>query len=132
LRPLPALLAASTAFAGLSILAPPAHAADEVFERPVDGVFPLVGHGWGHGRGMSQYGAYGAATQGKAYGEILAFYYPNTTPNASNLGEVRARLESYTGGAIGVRPEAGLSFEYYLTGQGYNVLLAPTTTACGT
>ncbi|MGE5416441.1 MAG: SpoIID/LytB domain-containing protein [Acidobacteriota bacterium] len=35
----------------------------------------FVGHGWGHGVGMSQWGAYGMATQSKSYQEILQFYY---------------------------------------------------------
>jgi stage II sporulation protein D len=33
------------------------------------------GHGWGHGVGMSQWGAYEMAKQGKTYNDILKFYY---------------------------------------------------------
>ena len=33
------------------------------------------GHGYGHGVGMSQYGAYGYAEHGKGYRFILAHYY---------------------------------------------------------
>ncbi|HLO04077.1 MAG TPA: sporulation protein SpoIID, partial [Symbiobacteriaceae bacterium] len=36
------------------------------------------GGGWGHGIGMSQYGAYGMALQGKTYREILTYYYTGT------------------------------------------------------
>ena len=36
------------------------------------------GEGWGHGVGMSQYGARALALSGHSYGQILAFYYPNT------------------------------------------------------
>lgn len=36
------------------------------------------GRGWGHGLGMSQYGAKGMADQGYTYDEILAYYYPGT------------------------------------------------------
>lgn len=39
----------------------------------------IRGHGFGHGVGMSQYGAYGYARQGKDYGFILAHYYTGTT-----------------------------------------------------
>lgn len=39
----------------------------------------IEGHGFGHGRGMSQYGAYGAALQGRTAGQILSYYYPQTT-----------------------------------------------------
>ena len=40
--------------------------------------FQFDGHGWGHGVGMSQYGAKGMADQGFTYDRILAFYYPGT------------------------------------------------------
>lgn len=38
----------------------------------------VKGHGFGHGIGMSQYGAYGYALHGKDYGFILGHYYPGT------------------------------------------------------
>lgn len=41
--------------------------------------FTFVGGGWGHGVGMSQYGALGRAEAGFSYTEILAFYYDGTT-----------------------------------------------------
>ncbi len=37
------------------------------------------GDGWGHGVGMSQYGAKALADQGYDYRYILGFYYPNTS-----------------------------------------------------
>ncbi len=37
------------------------------------------GHGFGHGVGMSQYGAYGYAEHGKGYRFILGHYYTGTT-----------------------------------------------------
>lgn len=36
------------------------------------------GDGWGHGVGMSQYGARSLALAGYAFDDILAFYYPDT------------------------------------------------------
>lgn len=36
------------------------------------------GEGWGHGVGMSQYGARALALQGYGYTQILGFYYPET------------------------------------------------------
>lgn len=42
------------------------------------------GHGFGHGVGVSQYGAYGYALHGKGYRFILAHYYRGTT-----IGELR-------------------------------------------
>jgi stage II sporulation protein D len=39
----------------------------------------IKGHGFGHGVGVSQYGAYGYAKHGKGYRFILAHYYTGTT-----------------------------------------------------
>ena len=39
-------------------------------------VFAVTGHGWGHGVGMSQYGAYGYAQHGFPYTKIVAHYFP--------------------------------------------------------
>jgi len=41
--------------------------------------FVIDGGGFGHGIGMSQYGAYGMASQGSSYRDILAHYYQGTT-----------------------------------------------------
>lgn len=47
--------------------------------NPKNGVasFVVNGRGFGHGLGMSQWGAYNMARQGKNYQEILAAYYQN-------------------------------------------------------
>jgi stage II sporulation protein D len=44
-----------------------------------DGVYIFWGRGWGHGVGMSQWGAYHMAQMGYSYQEILKFYYENIT-----------------------------------------------------
>lgn len=44
-----------------------------------DGKFTFSTRGYGHGVGMSQYGADYMARQGSSYQEILAHYYPDTT-----------------------------------------------------
>jgi len=65
-----ALRASLAALAALLALAPAANA----------GVSWVVkGHGFGHGVGVSQYGAYGYALHGKGYRFILAHYYRGTT-----------------------------------------------------
>lgn len=111
----------------------PAQAVDEVYERPADGVFRLSGHGWGHGWGMSQWGAYGAATQGRTADEILAFYYPGTTTaTAPATTGVRVRLERMSRSTwVGFQPERGLRFTYFLEGAGWNNPLAPANLTCG-
>ena len=65
--------------------------ADEVYPRPASGTVQIAGHGYGHGRGMSQYGAYGAAAQGVAWQQIVGRYYPGTT--LTNLGNPTLRVD---------------------------------------
>jgi len=50
------------------------------------------GHGWGHGVGMSQYGAYGYALHGVTYDQILAHYYPGTTLGQAPTSTIRVLL----------------------------------------
>jgi stage II sporulation protein D len=50
----------------------------------------VTGHGWGHGVGMSQWGAYGYARHGWKYRRILAHYYPGT--KMGRVGEQRVRI----------------------------------------
>ncbi len=45
--------------------------------RKTKKAFVFDGHGWGHGRGLSQWGACFMGEEGKTYGEILKFYYSN-------------------------------------------------------
>jgi stage II sporulation protein D len=50
---------------------------------PAKTVFFIRGGGWGHGIGMSQWGAYGYAVQGGTYRQILSLYYPGTNVGSS-------------------------------------------------
>jgi stage II sporulation protein D len=52
----------------------------------------VTGHGWGHGVGMSQWGAYGYALHGWKYGRILAHYYPGTRLTREGDPQVRVLL----------------------------------------
>jgi len=66
----------------------------DTFEPGVDGsTVKLQGLGYGHGRGMSQFGAAGAAIKGLTAAQILAFYYPGTTlETAPSTTRVRVDL----------------------------------------
>src|SRR5918994_5484603 len=55
----------------------PARVQQQPAQAPVISV-SIRGHGWGHGVGMSQWGAYGFAQHGSTYAEILAHYYRGT------------------------------------------------------
>jgi len=66
--------------------AAPAHAASRLVIR---------GAGFGHGIGMSQYGAYGLSLQGVGYQAILARYYTGTAlAQVAGEPEVRVLLQS--------------------------------------
>src|SRR3954452_883669 len=55
-------------------------------------LFLLDGRGWGHGVGMSQWGAEGAARHGWDYKRILAHYYPGTRLDVWHPRPVRVLL----------------------------------------
>ncbi len=55
-------------------------------------LFVLDGHGWGHGVGLSQYGAYGYAQHGWTYDQILAHYFPGTRLGATPTKRIRVLL----------------------------------------
>jgi stage II sporulation protein D len=51
--------------------------------------FLVSGRGWGHGVGMSQYGALGFANEGRLHEDILAHFYPGTVLGPAPVGRVR-------------------------------------------
>jgi stage II sporulation protein D len=59
------------------------------------------GHGFGHGVGVSQYGAYGYALHGKSYRFILAHYYQGTTIGQVRGGRVVRVLLDISPGDVG-------------------------------
>src|SRR3990172_7368163 len=77
----------------LVVVATPA-SAQSVQPAPVPGeaVFVVSGRGYGHGVGMSQYGAFGMANEGYTYDEILAYYYSGTKLGRAATKEVRVLL----------------------------------------
>jgi stage II sporulation protein D len=87
-RALVLLLALST------VLALSATASSQAPQQAVPGeaVFVLSGRGFGHGVGMSQYGAYGQAREGRTYDEILAHYYTGITLGKASRKDVRVLL----------------------------------------
>src|ERR671910_532369 len=51
--------------------------------------FVVSGRGWGHGVGMSQYGALGFANEGWTYDRILAHFYTGAELGPSPVARVR-------------------------------------------
>jgi SpoIID/LytB domain protein len=72
------------------------------------GSVTVVMLGIGHGHGMSQYGAKGAALAGLGAAKIVDFYYPGTTLARRSPGRIRVQL-SGTGSALTVWPAADLT-----------------------
>jgi stage II sporulation protein D len=57
-----------------------------------EAVFIVSGRGYGHGVGMSQYGAYGQALVGRTYDQILGHYYTGTAIGKAGRKELRVLL----------------------------------------
>jgi hypothetical protein len=55
-------------------------------------VFVITGRGWGHGVGLSQYGALGFARQGTGFEEILSHYYQGTELTQAPVKRIRVLL----------------------------------------
>ncbi|MBM7509334.1 SpoIID/LytB domain protein [Nocardioides salarius] len=107
--PLAALLATAP-----TTLTSTASAAPERDERAADVV--LEGRGFGHGKGLSQYGARAAAAQGRTHQEILDFYYPGTQ-RGGVAGDVEVLISADTTTDVKVRPARGLRVRSVATGR---------------
>ncbi|GAB7006054.1 hypothetical protein JCM18899A_35270 [Nocardioides sp. AN3] len=116
--PLAAAITTVAAITAPAAGAAPVPAAEPAVVVPAGGSLSLTGHGFGHGRGMSQYGAEGAARQGLSSSQILGFYYPSTS---------LARV----GGAISVRISADTTADTVVaasSGLGVRVVGQPSQT----
>ena len=89
--------------------------------------FTIQGHGWGHGVGMSQWGAYGYAKHGWVYKDILKHYYTGIA--LSNFGNsvIRVNLRS---GLSNVK--LSCPSEYTVQGSGAEWTIPAGTTATTT
>lgn len=101
-------------------------AADQVFERPASGVFSVLGHGWGHGHGMSQWGAQGAASQGVDADTITATYYPGTAKATLADAPIRVLLQGDEGRDTQVYAATGLTATDLATGATEQLPSGPT------
>ncbi|HVD18735.1 MAG TPA: SpoIID/LytB domain-containing protein [Propionibacteriaceae bacterium] len=72
--------------------------------------FTISGSGWGHGWGMSQYGAYGAARKGLSWKQILAFYYRGTQLSVMPAGtRIKVWITADSDSSLRVLPANGLT-----------------------
>ncbi|MCX6406677.1 MAG: SpoIID/LytB domain-containing protein [Propionibacteriales bacterium] len=84
---------------------------------PKDRSVVINGRGFGHGIGMSQYGAQGAARSGKTFKQILASYYPGTSL-AQRSGSIRVLVGDATSSTVTVRARSGLVFRTLASSSG--------------
>lgn len=99
-------------------LAAPA-AAETTYVAPT-GDIRVDGKGFGHGRGMSQYGAQGQALAGRSATQILDFYYPGTTTTTSRAA-VRVLITADTTASLRVLAAAGLQVHDLKTVRTYSL-----------
>ena len=64
---------------GLLAIGPIADSRAAAVPLPENGTIVLPGHGWGHGRGMGQWGAKGMADAGATWTTIVNHYYSGIT-----------------------------------------------------
>ena len=94
----------------------------------------VVGHGWGHGQGMGQYGAYGYAQQGQSYQWILAHYYGGTVLTSTAVPSVEVSLSELYGVAsleVAASPGATLIVDGTAVGSPYSLQRGQTATSSG-
>jgi SpoIID/LytB domain protein len=103
------LLAALAVVGGLVAGGSPAIGASAAREIqvPDHATLKIAGRGYGHGHGLSQYGAEGAARQGLSAGQIVAFYYPHTHGGRAG-GSVRVLISADTDDNTTVLARSGL------------------------
>lgn len=80
------------------------------------GSVKFKGRGFGHGIGMSQYGAEGGARAGHKFDAILRKYYPGTTTKTRS-GSIRVHITGDTTSSVNVLPATGLKVRLLITGQ---------------
>ena len=94
-----AVVATAVAFAA----APPAGAATSVV---------LTGHGFGHGRGLGQWGSLGYALQGSSSAQILDHFYGGTVAGQVGDSQMSVSLEASSGRPLRVQvADGGLAID---------------------
>jgi stage II sporulation protein D len=107
-----------------------------------DAAWTIEGRGFGHGVGLSQYGAYGFAKHGSGYRDILDHYYTDTKVGKAAGKRVRILLGAgggsvgFTGARKACGERIGSRRDYELALEGGGVVLRSAggkrLAACGT
>jgi stage II sporulation protein D len=107
----------ASALAGLSACDPPPPAPS------VPGQFTFVGGGYGHGVGMSQYGAKGRAEAGMSAAQIVGAYYHGTQLVATNATAPRVHVFSGAQSSLSSPTTAVVINGYTVANAGQSVTL---------
>ncbi len=95
-------------------------------DRPQRGTVRIVGEGWGHGVGMSQWGAKAMSDSGASYADILGHYYGGLEPTVAALPDtVRIGLAA---DAAALTVEATGPFELRANGVSVGIMEAGSWT----
>ncbi|HJT38191.1 MAG TPA: SpoIID/LytB domain-containing protein, partial [Actinomycetota bacterium] len=111
---------------------------------PENGTVVFAGHGWGHGRGMGQWGAKGMADAGATWQQIVTHYYSGVTIASRAPETIRVLLETSadtvvtsdapfniawtTGTAIATSDSTYKFWRVTLSGSSYLVQKSPSST----
>jgi len=97
----------------------PLAVAHDSYGAPADGALSLLGRGWGHGRGMSQWGAFRAGQLGRTAKQITDFYYSGSTQSTFTDRTLRVLLEATNGDRlVRFQNRPGLTATVYASDQG--------------
>src|SRR5437867_2400585 len=126
---MPSLRLALVAVLAVALLGP-AGASPQAQPAAIEATtFVITGHGWGHGVGLAQWGAYGYAKHGVTYDKILGHYYPGTTLAPAPVTKINVllldgatRVIVSSPGPFSVRDAAGVVHE--LAGGDYPLTAA--------
>ena len=90
--------------------------------------FTIHGSGWGHGLGMSQYGAYAMALAGRSVSEILTHYYTDTAVEQMSFPTGTASADQLSVQLIGPSPDAKTSVDVTVKDGGWRLQNADNKT----
>lgn len=70
---------------------------EELFTAASSDFVTVLGRGWGHGRGLSQFGSLGYALDGWSHSQILAHYYGGTEVGSNSNDQMLIHITSLSG-----------------------------------
>ncbi len=83
----------------------------------------VIGHGWGHGYGMGQWGALGYALDGESYSWILSHYYGGTSPKIVGNSNIRVVITGEDGLTTIVTSQSPFTVDSYTVPANQAVML---------